>query len=143
MTRFIELSHVIEPGMTTYPGLPAPSAEVMLDYDDSHARYAAGTEFFIASLHLCGNTGTYVDAPIHRYRGAADLASLRLEQLADLPIVVIDCRGLPARGIGPAALGNAAVRGKAVLFDAGFSQYWRTGRYQHTNAPDPAASQPR
>jgi len=27
MPRFIEVSHVIEPGMVTYPGLPAPEAQ--------------------------------------------------------------------------------------------------------------------
>lgn len=131
--HFIELSHVIEPGMTTYPGLPAPSAEVLLDYDGSAGRYAPGTEFLIASLHLCGNTGAYVDAPVHRYRNGADLASLKLEQVADLEIVVIDCRGLSARGIGPVPVDCADLRGKAVLFHTGFSQHWRTDRYLQTN----------
>ena len=63
MTRFIEVSHPIEPGMETYPGLPAPRADVVLDYEASRPRYQDQAEFFIASLHLCGNTGTYVDAP--------------------------------------------------------------------------------
>src|SRR5687768_13210988 len=115
--------------MNTYPGLPAPEAEVLLDYDSG--RYAPGTEFFIASLHLCGNTGTYVDAPIHRYRNGADLASLRLEQLADLEVAVIDCRGHSARAIGPELIGDTPLRGKAALFHTGFSQHWRTDRYTH------------
>ena len=131
--RFIEVSHVIDPGMTTYPGLPAPQAEVLLDYDDSAGRYAPGTEFLIASLHLCGNTGTYVDAPVHRFRNGTDLASLRLEQVADLPVVVIDCRDLEGRGIGPMGVSDADLRGKAVLFHTGFSAHWRTERYLHTN----------
>ena len=37
MTRFIEVSHVIEPGMVTYPGLPVPQAEVIIDHDSSRA----------------------------------------------------------------------------------------------------------
>src|SRR5262245_23795766 len=56
--RFVEISHVIEPGMTTYPGLPAPQVEVIVDHDSSRARYQNKSEFLIASLHLCGNTGT-------------------------------------------------------------------------------------
>lgn len=131
---FIELSHPVEAGMTTYPGLPVPSVEVLLDYDESRRRYAGGTEFFIASLHLCGNTGTYVDAPIHRWRDGADLASLRLEQVADLEVVLVDCLGLAAsRGIGPEVLPGEGLRGKAVLFHTGFSEHWRTERYLHTN----------
>ncbi len=88
--RFIEVSHPIEAGMKTYPGLPEPRAEVLLDFDQSQTRYAGGTEFFIASLHLCGNTGTYVDSPFHRHRNGLDLSRLPLERLAHLPVEVID-----------------------------------------------------
>src|SRR5207253_1552703 len=87
--------HVIqaEQGMKTYPGLPEPRVEIVFDYEASRERYQGKSEFRIASLHLCGNTGTYVDAPIHRYRGGADLAALPLERLADLETVVVDCSG--------------------------------------------------
>jgi len=40
MPRFIEVSHVIEPGMVTYPGLPVPEAVVFVDYETSRERYA-------------------------------------------------------------------------------------------------------
>jgi kynurenine formamidase len=100
--KFIEVSHIIEAGMKTYPGLPEPRVEVFLDYEASRERYAEDTEFFIASLHLCGNTGTYVDSPMHRFRGAADLSQLPLDRLAHLPVEVIDVRG--TRAIGPNAL---------------------------------------
>jgi hypothetical protein len=39
MPRFIEVSHVIEPGMVTYPGLPVPEAKVIVDHDSSRERY--------------------------------------------------------------------------------------------------------
>ena len=58
--RLIEVSHPIRPGMKTYPGLPEPRAEVLLDYDASREKYGDQAEFMIASLHLCSNTGTYV-----------------------------------------------------------------------------------
>jgi kynurenine formamidase len=32
---FVEVSHSIMPGMKTYPGLPEPQAEVLLDYEAS------------------------------------------------------------------------------------------------------------
>ncbi len=131
--RLVEVSHRIEPGMITYPGLPAPRAEVLLDYDASRAKYAGRSEFFIASLHLCGNTGTYVDAPVHRFRGAADLASLPLEQLADVPVTIIDASANASRAIGPGAFAHAVLRDRAVLFHTGFSRHWRTDRYLHDN----------
>ncbi|MBI2685423.1 MAG: cyclase family protein [Acidobacteria bacterium] len=125
MSRFIEVSHAIEPGMETYPGLPVPVAETLWDYDSS--RYDGKAEFYIASLHLCGNTGTYVDAPIHRHRGAADLAGLRLESLADLEYVVFDVRDL--REVGPSVLRGVDLAGKAALFLTGWSRYWGTPSY--------------
>src|SRR5262245_54032257 len=47
--RLIEVSHTIEPGMRTYPGLPVPRAEVLLSYDESLAKYDGQAEFLIAS----------------------------------------------------------------------------------------------
>jgi kynurenine formamidase len=102
-TRFIEVSHVIRAGLKIYPGLPAPEQVVLRDYqalgDPKGPRGRA--EFFIASLHLCGNTGTYVDAPVHRFRNAADLSELPLNKLAHLPILAVSSLDPPSRGIGP------------------------------------------
>ena len=127
MSRFIELSHPVVAGMKTYPGLPEPSVEVVFDYDESHERYQGKAEFRIASLHLCGNTGTYVDSPVHRHRGAADLAGLPLERLADMEAVVLDCEG--ERVIGPEALTGVELRYRAVLVRTGFSRHWGTPEY--------------
>jgi kynurenine formamidase len=129
--RRVELSHPIEAGMTTYPGLPPPRAEVLLDYDASRARYTGGTEFFIASLHLCGNTGTYVDAPIHRWRGGQDLAALPLERLAHVPVTLVDARG--RRTVDASAFASVPIAGRAVLVHTGFSAHWRTGAYHAQN----------
>jgi kynurenine formamidase len=132
MTRFIEVSHVIEPGMVTYPGLPVPQAEVIIDHDSSRERYQNKSEFLIASLHLCGNTGTYVDSPLHRYRGATDLAALPLERVAHVPVRVFDARSL-GRAVGPELFRGIDLRGSAVLVRTDFSQHWRTERYGHDN----------
>src|SRR6185312_1440699 len=107
----LDLSHPIVAGMKTYPGLPVPEAHVVLDYDASRARYEDKAEFFIASLHLCGNTGTYVDAPRHRFRGGADLAALSLDRLAHLPVAIVDARDVPGRGIGPEPFAGIDVAG--------------------------------
>lgn len=129
MPHFIEVSHPIEAGMKTYPGLPEPRIEVYLDREQSRSRYTGGTEFFIANLHLCGNTGTYVDSPFHRYPYGVDLAALPLEKLAALPVEVIDHSVTWGRGITKESLRARKLEGKAVLFRTGWSQYWRTDRY--------------
>jgi kynurenine formamidase len=128
VSRFIEVSHPVVAGMKTYPGLPEPSVVVNMDYEASHERYRGQAEFFIASLHLCGNTGTYVDSPVHRFRGAADLAALPLERLADLDAVVLDCSE-GDRAIGPEALAEVELRYRAVLVRTDFSRHWGTPEY--------------
>jgi kynurenine formamidase len=127
--RFIEVSHPIEGGMKTYPGLPEPVIDTILDYDSSREHYEHKAEFLIASLHLCGNTGTYVDSPRHRYRTGADLAAIPLESIAHLPVTRVDVRNLRDRSIGPQAFHALDVRGTAVLINTGWSRHWRTPDY--------------
>lgn len=112
--------------METYRPLPTPQVEILNDYDAS--RYAGKSEFFIASLHLCGNTGTYVDSPRHRFRTGVDLAGLSLDRLADLPVMVVDATGA-GRAIGPDALPTGDLRGQAVLVRTDFSRHWGSESY--------------
>ena len=126
--RFIEVSHRIVAGMKTYPGLPEPKVEVIIDYVSSRARYGGKAEFLIASLHLCGNTGTYVDSPHHRYEAGMDLADLPLERVAHLPVVVVDATGA-GRAIGPEHFPSGALAGRAVLVRTDFSRHWGTDAY--------------
>jgi arylformamidase len=126
MSRLVEVSHPIRDGMLTYPGMAPPRSELVFDHASSRPRYGGLSEFLIASLHLVGNTGTYVDAPLHRYPGGADLASLPLDRLADLPIAVIETDD---RAIDPAVLAGADLAGHAVLFRTGWSQHFGTPRY--------------
>jgi arylformamidase len=126
VSRFIDLSHPIEEGMETYRPLPTPRVEVLNDYDAS--RYGGKSEFLIASLHLCGNTGTYVDSPRHRFRAGTDLAGLELERLADLPVVVVDATRA-GQAIGPESLPREDLHGKAVLVRTDFSRHWGSEAY--------------
>src|SRR6202012_1548830 len=99
-------------------------------------------EFFIASLHLCGNTGTYVDAPRHRFRDGADLAALSLDRLAHLPVALVDARGTGAGGlgVGPDRFAGLDLAGKAVLVRTGWSERWGTEGYFDPNPFLTAAS---
>jgi arylformamidase len=130
LSRFIELSHPVVEGMETYRPLPTPQVEVLNDYDAS--LYEGKSEFLIASLHLCGNTGTYVDSPRHRFRAGVDLAGLTLERLADMPVRLVDATGA-GRAIGPDALPLGELHGMAVLVRTDFSRHWRTDSYFSAN----------
>lgn len=125
----IDLTHVVEEGMVTYPGLPAPVLEVHLSREDSKTRYAEGTQFEMATITMIGNTGTYLDAPWHRFADGTDLAGLPLERTAAVPGVVVDVTGSARRGIGAAELAALDVAGRAVLLHTGWDRHWRTEQY--------------
>jgi kynurenine formamidase len=124
----IDLSHVVEDGMPTYPGLPGPIVCDYLTRERSRTIYAAGTEFQIGVVTLCSNTGTYVDSPFHRYPDGIDLSELPLDRLADLDAVVVDA---PAGGasIGADAFAGIEVADRAVLVRTGWHRHWRTPAY--------------
>lgn len=125
--RHFDLSHVIEDGMTTYPGMPAPHICDFLSREASRSRYAAGTTFQIGRIELVANTGTYLDSPFHRYQDGRDISQLTLAELADLPAIVLHVEG--TRSIDVPALVDLKVRGRALLVHTGWAQHWRTERY--------------
>ncbi len=129
--ELVDLSHVIEDGMTTYPGLPGPEVGVHLGFEESHATYDEGTEFTIGRIAMVGNTGTYLDTPAHRHRGGWDTSELRLEQCVDLPAVVVDGDG----SFGPQAFEGLQLAGTAVLLRSSWDQHWRTDRYGDAEHP--------
>jgi kynurenine formamidase len=128
MARLVDLSHPIEHGMITYPGLPGPVISDFLGREASRGHYAGGTTFHIARVRMVGNTGTYVDAPFHRYAEGPDVAALPLDRLADLEGVVVDAAGA-RRGIDADRFVGRDVAGKAVLVRTGWDAHWRTPRY--------------
>src|SRR5438477_9878441 len=93
MSRLVDLSHPIEHGMITYPGLPGPVVSDFLGREASRGRYAGGTSFHIARVRMVANTGTYLDAPFHRYAQGADVGAVPLERLVDLDGVLVDASG--------------------------------------------------
>jgi arylformamidase len=129
----VDLSHTIEHGMTTYPGLPGPLICDYLSREASRAKYAPGVEFQIGKIDMVANTGTYLDSPFHRYADGKDLAALPLERLAGLDAVVVRIGPDAPRAIGWAAFERLDVRGRAVLVSTGWDRHWRTERYGQDN----------
>ena len=132
--RLVELSHTVEHGMITYPGLPGPVISEHMSFDNSADRYDPGTEFTIGRISMVSNTGTYLDTPGHRFRGAHDLAGLPLKRCALLPAVVVDATSVQA-GIDPADLPAEGLAGTAVLLHTGWDRHWRTDHYGDSNHP--------
>ena len=127
--EIIDLSHVIEEGMTTYKGLPGPHLCDFWERKSTAANYDDGSTFQIGRIDMVANTGTYLDSPFHRYADGADLSELRLASLADLPAVVLRRPWENGLTIDAADFEGLEVEGKAVLVHTGWDRHWRTDAY--------------
>ena len=125
----VDLSHVIEHGMITYKGLPAPHICDFWERESTAANYDDGSTFQIGRIDMVANTGTYLDAPFHRYADGADLAHLKLRSLADLPAIVVRRPWENGIEIDADAFEGRDVTGKAVLVHTGWDRHWRTDAY--------------
>jgi kynurenine formamidase len=125
----VDVSHVVEHGMVTYRGLPAPLVCDFLTREQSRSHYAPGTEFHIGKIEMVANTGTYLDSPFHRYATGKDMSELPLDRLANLSGVVIPADPSHGRAIGRSTFDGHDLRGKAVLVRTGWDAHWRTDRY--------------
>ena len=127
--RLIDLSHVIEEGMSTYKGLPGPHLCDFWTREASAANFDDGSSFQIGRIDMVANTGTYVDSPFHRYENGKDLSELPLELLADLDGFVVRRPFEQGLAVDADAFGGLGLRGKAVLVATGWDRHWRTDAY--------------
>ncbi|HAB98409.1 MAG TPA: cyclase [Parachlamydiales bacterium] len=78
--RFIELTHLLSPHVPTWNGSCGFCLEVKKDYDRM---------FRVQQMKLHAGVGTHMDAPTHRFEGAASIADIPLEKLI-VPACMID-----------------------------------------------------
>ena len=133
--KLIDVCHTVEHGMITYKGLPAPVISDYLSREESHTRYAPGTEFHIGKIEMVANTGTYLDSPFHRYARGKDLAALDLYSLANLDGIVVRWTNNAEPAITEKAFNGVNVENKAVLVHTGWDKHWRTEEYASGNHP--------
>ena len=126
---FVDLSHVVEDGMVTYPGLPGPVIADFVSRDQSEVDYAFGVQFHIGRIEMVANTGTYIDSPFHRYTAGADLAGLPLDAIAGVSGLAVRAAYRGDRGIGGEIFHRLDVRDRAVLIHTGWDRYWGTPKY--------------
>ncbi len=126
-SRLIELNHVIEDGMITYKGLPAPIICDFLSRSASRGNYDGGAEFQIGRIEMVSNTGTYLDTPFHLYADGDDLAAMSLDRVTALPGCVVHAATNSA--IDVALFAGLNMRGMAVLIHTGWDRHWRTDAY--------------
>ena len=137
----VDLSHVITPGMETYPGLPAPTVADHLSRAAAEEIYGPGITFQIGLVTMCTNTGTYLDVPFHRFADGHDLTGLALERVAGVSAVCIDRTGVRAIELDDVDL--TPLTGHAVLVRTGHDRHFGTSAYAvaHPHLTGAAADQ--
>ncbi len=141
LKRFVELSHVLEDGMMTYPGLPRPKIGAFLDHQESRSRYNDRAEFYLGKVEMVCNLGTYLDSPFHRYPNGRDLSQTPLEMVAGVPGIVLDGVISSNRAILLKSR-EPELRGRAVLVRTGWDErwgkesYWEPGPYLSAESID-------
>lgn len=132
----IDLTHLVEDGMQTYPGDPAVSVSPHATHErDGYA---------VSAVELGTHAGTHVDAPAHTEPdgdrlGAYDLTDLRFDaRRVDL---ALDDREAIAVADLDAVTGTAVDDVDCLVLDTGWADHWGTDRYlDHPYlAPDAAA----
>lgn len=129
MTRLVDLSHEISDGMVTYKGFPGPHICDFWTREESAAFYDDGSSFHIGRIDMVANSGTYLDAPFHRFADGADIAGLDLARLAALPGMVVRQPWESGLAVGIEKFEGLDVAGKAVLVHTGWDRHWRTDAY--------------
>ncbi|HYH10278.1 MAG TPA: cyclase family protein [Thermoanaerobaculia bacterium] len=132
--QLLDLSHPIEHGMLTYPGLPGPLIADHLSRAASRERYRGEAEFHIGRIEMVANTGTYIDAPFHRFEDGPDIGQLPLARIAGLRGVLVH---LPAgeRALAAEAVEGLDLRDCALLVHTGWSRHWRSEAYAQADHP--------
>ncbi len=120
--------------MVTYKGLPGPVIGDHLTREASLPLYAGGTTFQIGKIEMVANTGTYVDAPWHRWEDGADLSALPLDVLAGREGICVTAPHARTLAVDTDSFEGMEVAGKAVLVCTGWAGFWGTARYHERSA---------
>ncbi|MFK7935257.1 MAG: cyclase family protein [Saprospiraceae bacterium] len=127
--QFIDLSHTIEDGLISYKGLPAPIICDYISREASKQLYDGDTTFQIDKIEMVGNTGTYIDCPLHRYAHGKDFTEIGLAALADLEGIKIIVPYQKQLAVTLEEVSKYDVNGKAVLIQTNWSAHWNTELY--------------
>lgn len=121
----IDLSHMIEPQISVFPGSKAP----VLEYLYTVARDG----FTEMEITMNSHSATHVDAPCHMIEGGRTLDQYPLSQFVGKALT-IDCRALTGNEIPEQLLLNYAqslATADFVLLYTGWSAKWATPDYLH------------
>ncbi len=132
--QVIDLTHSLNPNIPTWNGHCGFAHQRILDHDP-HLRYSFQTH----QIKMIEGIGTHLDAPLHAFKSARDVASLDLNELIAKAVVIdVSQKAHEHYAVSPddiMAFEKAHGRieeGCFVIVNTGWSQYWLTpARYRN------------
>ena len=116
LSKIVDVTLSVGPGMLTYPGDPVVSVERISDM-------SAGAASNLSVLSMSTHTGTHVDPPIHFVADGATIDRIPLDTLIG-PAHVIDMRGSVTIGVPQLERADLPEDAERVLFMTDWSARW-------------------
>ena len=121
--RFVDLTHVVKPGMTVFPGTEPPVFETGSSIETDG--------FEEKKITLFSHTGTHMDAPAHIIPGALTLDQFEVDRFGGRACVV-DVSGIETAKVEVGVLEARAEPIQAsdfVILHSGWSRLWESEDY--------------
>jgi kynurenine formamidase len=132
---WLDLTHKVGPDMPCASIFPKPSF--------GKVRSLPADPFNVTEIHMVAHAGTHVDAPLHYFEGAPDMASVPLERLCGAGVVWhIDAQ--PNQVIEPEDLercGPELREGDILAVDTGWAKHFGTPLYERHPSFSAAAAE--
>lgn len=131
--KFVELNHYIVDGIVSYPGTPGVEITAWKDREEAAKTYGEGGASMLDQIKMLNISGTYIDAPYHRWDEGYRIGDIPLEKLFDLPAFVVhmskehnyfDKKDLVE------ALEGEDLKGAAVILHSGYDKLFGTPEYE-------------
>ncbi len=87
--KFIELSHYIEDGQVSFPGMPPVEISAYLTREECGKEFGANGCALLDQIKMVNISGTYIDAPYHRFEDGYKVGDIPLEKLFNLKTFVV------------------------------------------------------
>ena len=131
--KFIDLSHRITDGLVTYPGTPAVKIDAYMTRQEAADAFGEPAQALLDRITMLNISGTYLDAPLHRFDKGYTVADIPLEKLVDLPYQVVSLKE-GKNCFDTEDLSGIGIPGGAVILNSGHHKVFGTEKYG-VNAP--------
>jgi kynurenine formamidase len=92
--KFVDLTHVFEPGIPHWPGFPDEKIETVYGYEEGEGTMGKG--FSAQRFTLVGQWGTHCDPPAHFAKGGRTIDQIDPKEMI-LPLAVLDIHEAAAK----------------------------------------------